>query len=416
MKNRPFKRLMASTMFWLALFVSLVISAPEGRAQGAPELGPGDEVLVLVPEGAELKEYRAVLDASGEVTLGVYGRVELKGQSVEGARVSVAKSLEAMLADTSGVHVTLLSRGAMVMVTGHVVKPGVVRLERGSHAWTALQAAGGPNPGADLSKVELLREGKRQVIDLRAYLTRGEGITDIVSPGDTLFVPADATMPAVHASPAALLDSRSLEGKIVVLGEVNEPGIFDHGDGMTYLQALALAKGPAPNADLEYGFLIRRQGTTRVDLAAELRGERAGSPLPEAKDGLILYIPLLDLKRPITHRPVAHVMGEVARPGEVLVDEEGKPLVVVLSQTGGPTSKANPRKVRVVNKQKGMTIASTYDIERYARRGGAAGDARVKPGDLVMVETRDQDRVRRAARTISDVAIIATTFALLLAL
>ena len=414
-KTTP-KRLATSTLFWLTLFFSLVIGAPAGRAQEAPKLGPGDEVMILIPEGAELEEHRVVLDTSGEVGQGVYGRVQIKGQTIAQARDSISKALSTMLADTSGVHVTIVSRGALVMVTGHVAKPGVVRLELGASAWTAIQGAGGPNPGADLTRVERIHEGNRQVIDVRAYLTRGEGADVAMAPGDTLFVPADVTMPAAHASTAALLDARALDGKIVVLGEVGEPGIFTHGEGMTFLQALALAKGASPNGDLEYCYAIQRQGATRVDLSRELRGEVGASVMPKVEGGLILYVPLLDLKRPITHRPVAHVMGEVARPGEVLVDEQGKPLVVVLSQTGGPTSKANPKRVRVVRQQGGMTIASTYDLERYGRRGGFVGQARVYPGDVVMVETRDQDRVKRIARTISDVAIIATTFALLLAL
>lgn len=414
--NNSTKRLTTSTLFWFALFFSMVIGAPAGKAQEASVLGPGDEVMILIPEGAELEEHRVVIDTSGEVALGVYGRVQLKGQTLAQARASLSSALSTMLADTSGVHVTVLSRGALVMVTGHVAKPGVVRLELGAPAWTAIQGAGGPNPGADLTRVERIHEGTKQIIDVRAYLTRGEGAAVTLAPGDTLFVPADMTLPAAHASTAALLDARSLDGKVVVLGEVAEAGIFTHGEGMTFLQALALARGASPNGDLEYCYAIQREGSTRVDLSRELRGEVGATVIPKVEGGVILYVPLLDLKRPITHRPVAHVMGEVARPGEVLVDAQGKPLVVVLSQTGGPTSKANPRRVRVVRQQSGMTIASTYDLERYGRRGGFAGQARVYPGDMVMVETRDQDRVKRIARTISNVAIIATTFALLLAL
>ncbi len=414
--NNSTKRLTTSTLFWFALFFSMVIGAPAGKAQEASVLGPGDEVMILIPEGAELEEHRVVIDTSGEVALGVYGRVQLKGQTLAQARASLSSALSTMLADTSGVHVTVLSRGALVMVTGHVAKPGVVRLELGAPAWTAIQGAGGPNPGADLTRVERIHEGTKPIIDVRAYLTRGEGAAVTLAPGDTLFVPADMTLPAAHASTAALLDARSLDGKVVVLGEVAEAGIFTHGEGMTFLQALALARGASPNGDLEYCYAIQREGSTRVDLSRELRGEVGATVIPKVEGGVILYVPLLDLKRPITHRPVAHVMGEVARPGEVLVDAQGKPLVVVLSQTGGPTSKANPRRVRVVRQQSGMTIASTYDLERYGRRGGFAGQARVYPGDMVMVETRDQDRVKRIARTISDVAIIATTFALLLAL
>ena len=122
-KTTP-KRLATSTLFWLALFFSLVIGAPAGRAQEAPKLGPGDEVMILIPEGAELEEHRVVLDTSGEVGLGVYGRVQIKGQTIAQARDSISKALSTMLADTSGVHVTIVSRGALVMVTG----PSTLRL------------------------------------------------------------------------------------------------------------------------------------------------------------------------------------------------------------------------------------------------------------------------------------------------
>jgi competence protein ComEA len=46
----------------------------------------------------------------------------------------------------------------VVAVSGHVVRPGLVRLPPGSRVADAIQAAGGPLPGVDLSTINLARK------------------------------------------------------------------------------------------------------------------------------------------------------------------------------------------------------------------------------------------------------------------
>lgn len=404
-----------SARVWIAWACLLAVTAWANLAiAGGQRVGQGDELLVVIPEGDELKEVRAVVDGDGVIALGIYGRVQLDGLDEDEARAAVEAALSEYLSSTAGVTVRLERRARRVLVTGHVKKPGAVRLVAGETMWEAVMRAGGPASGAALERV-ILHGEQAVTVDLGAHLRGGGGALPEVKAGDTIFVPAGAGVTSQVGAAGALLADEELRGKIFVLGAVRVPGLYERGEGGTTSGALAAAGGPTASAALGHARLLTREGAVHVDLLAVMMGEVAAGKLPQTEGGLILYVPSV-VKQGEEHAlSRTSIMGNVARPGEYpLRKEQG--LVETLARAGGPTDKADASRVTVVRREGGMTVASTYDVERYLRDGGPVALATVRPGDVVHVPGRDQDALRTVARFVSDVAIVAATFTLLLAL
>ncbi|MHB2020247.1 MAG: polysaccharide biosynthesis/export family protein [Candidatus Xenobia bacterium] len=81
-------------------------------------------------------------------------------------------------------------------VTGEVIQPGRYSLSTGANtAWRMIMAAGGPKPGAALSRVQLARigEGNVQTLDLSSGPTAPAASTPLKG-GDTLTVPVQRVL------------------------------------------------------------------------------------------------------------------------------------------------------------------------------------------------------------------------------
>ncbi len=399
---------------WLARACMMAVMAWGNLALAAGQrVGQGDELLVVIPEGDELKELRVVVDGDGVISLGIYGRVQLDGLDEEEARAAVEAALSEYLSSTAGVTVRLERRARRVLVTGHVMKPGAVHLVAGETMWEAVMRAGGPASGAALERV-ILHGEKPVTVDLGAHLRDGGKLPEVKA-GDTIFVPAGAGVTSQVGAAGALLADDEFKGKIFVLGAVRVPGLYERGEGGTTSGALASAGGPTASAALGHSRILTRDGAVHVDLLAVMMGEVAAGKLPQTEGGLILYVPSVVKQGEENALSRASIIGNVARPGEYpLRGEQG--LVETLARAGGPTDKADATRVTVVRREAGMTVASTYDVKRYLRDGGPVAMATVRPGDVIHVPGREGDALRTIARFVSDVAIVAATFTLLLAL
>ena len=119
-----------------------------------------------------------------------------------------------------------------VFVFGGVRSPGIYTATPLSRMSDIITVAGGPQRGASLRRVELIREGDAAVLDLTRFSTLGElDANPTVEPGDRIRV------------------SR-VEHPVSVRGEVHFPGNFDLLAGETLGDAILFAGGSTQNADL----------------------------------------------------------------------------------------------------------------------------------------------------------------------
>ena len=155
----------------LGLWMMIALVAwPLAAWADAARVGQGDEVLVIIPEGSELRELHVVVDGEGAVALGIYGRVVVAGLDEAEAGAAVEAALSEYLSSTAGVTVRLERRARQVLVTGRVKTPGAVRLLAGESLWDAVMRAGGPMQGAALDRVVLHGESP-VTVDVSAHLS-----------------------------------------------------------------------------------------------------------------------------------------------------------------------------------------------------------------------------------------------------
>jgi protein involved in polysaccharide export with SLBB domain len=396
-----------SFAFSLALLAVTVFGASSARAQGvAPDraLQAGDEVLIVIPERGSTLETTHVIDESGEVALGLYGRVRLAGMDPLDARDALRAHLGAFLRNTGSVYITLLQPQALVFVSGMVESPGLVTVPDGRDAWSAVQAAGGVIEGADLSQVRVLRRQDEIVVDVRAFLT-GEEPPYPLRAGDTVFVPASADLPAASSGSRAFLSDEALRGRVFVLGAVTSPGVYDANDGVDVVMVLAGAGGPTTEASIEQARLVTAEGTLSVPLGAIMRGERDSVTVP-TQAGSILYIPFRGESASPDMAIGISVLGGANGAGFVETALP-LPLTQVIALAGGSSVDANLRRVEHVRQGPTFTVASRYNLRRFFRRGGGASSILVYPGDVLHLDQRERPW-ETFIGVVSDLALVAS--------
>lgn len=255
----------------------------------------GDYLLYQVLEEREPAQIVFVNDR-GEINLPLIENVSAKGKTCRELAFEIKERLE----ETFFYQATVLlrfehadnSRGRVNLV-GRVLRPGPINIPADEimTVSSALTQSGGVLPGADLSKVELVRESsdepgeeERFIVDVRDVLENGNLSADkIVRPNDIIIVP----------------ELRSAGAKFYITGMVVREGVYNlpaDGEPLTVSEAILNAGGFQPYADQDEVELIRAKedGTDgserlKVDVEGILEGRNTGSD-PEVKPGDIIHV------------------------------------------------------------------------------------------------------------------------------
>lgn len=225
-----------------------------------------------------------------------------------------------------------------VLVLGEVAKPGLYTFKEGDRLLDAIARAGGTTPQADLAAATLTvpsQEGPAQ--SASGQLASGQpGSAQSVLPLDlkALLAQKDPQMNRKLVGGEVIYVPEA-KRQVLVLGEVARPGLYNFKEGDRLLDAIAMAGGTTPDADLRAATLtFSGQNMMRVDLAALMARSDPSAQVQnvELKGGEALYIP--EAKRQVL------VLGEVAKPG-LYTFKEGDRLLDALALAGGPTAKAD---------------------------------------------------------------------------
>lgn len=151
-----------ASLFALILTAFLGCSAPTGRGIAAEdlvppllELSPGDVVEVTFPGATNLNGIHRI-GPEGSITMPLVGQVQAAGRTADELRTDLTRLYDKELKDKE-VLVAIAGSGNAVYVTGAVLRPAKVPLDRPLTALEAIMEAGGFAETANRKKVTVIR-------------------------------------------------------------------------------------------------------------------------------------------------------------------------------------------------------------------------------------------------------------------
>lgn len=179
-----------------------------------------------------------------------------------------------------------------IYVMGSVGHPGRYAFSEGLSFLDILTAADGPSASADILDIRVAHRGEPRdrvsKVNLAAYFESGDDtLLPHVRPGDVIFVP-DRNRNWLEESPA---------DTIRVLGAIAKPGRYRFHDGMTILDLLAEAGGPANNALQEKIVVVNLSccgNQARLFNLVDFAKSGDFSKLPVVRMGDTVYVPSAD--------------------------------------------------------------------------------------------------------------------------
>ncbi len=248
-------RRFAGALLALLLIASAAFGAEEYK------IGPGDMLKINFWQDPTLNtDVRVAQD--GTITLDIVGEIDAAGRTTQELQNEIVRQMSRLNKRISQAVVRVTGYNYQyVFVSGQVQHPGKLTFEEIPDLWTIINEAGGAAETGDLSRVTIIRggddAGKVEVVDVAAAIASGN-IKSLpkIRRGDTIDIPRTPIgLPA-----GDLARNRERKNLIYVVGAVGTPGPVEYQDNVDVLEAVALAGGPAENADLKKVRIISKDG------------------------------------------------------------------------------------------------------------------------------------------------------------
>ena len=132
----------------ISFFAALsLLSEGPAPAPDTYTLGPGDQIVVRVPDFEEIDNKSIPIDLKGSVNLPAVGRIQASGLTTEQLEAAIAERLKKYLVKPDvSVYLTEM-RSQPVSILGQVQTPGVHQLQGQKNLFEVLSLAGGLRPG-----------------------------------------------------------------------------------------------------------------------------------------------------------------------------------------------------------------------------------------------------------------------------
>ena len=260
-----------------------------------------------------------------------------------------------------------------VTVSGEVRNPGVHRTTGDLHVRDAVYLAGGLTPDALLSDAQVFRRanGKTEVVsvNLEAALKGDPGNNLLLQPRDRLIIHRDLA----KADPAS----------VKIEGEVERPGKYPLGNGMTASDLVRIAGGFKRSAYTDLADLSRYV----VQDGAIVQGEHEQVDIAKAFTSRDADVPLRDGDT-LTIRPIAgfnNIGATVTLKGEVMHPsvygiKDGERLSTVLKRAGGFGPDAYPQGI-VLSRDSLRTMEEQNRLDLLSRlQAESSNQPKYKPG------------------------------------
>lgn len=180
-------------------------------------------------------------------------------------------------------------------------------------------------------------------------------------------------------SPVVSVSLREINSyRVYVLGGVAKPGVLSSKSQITLLQALALAGGLTPGADLTLGYVARANKRLDADFRKlVMQGDLSQNIILKPEDVVVV---------PASPKNAVFVMGEVRNPGTIPLEQEGGYTILqVLARAGGFSQFAKPSRTVIIREEGSGKQIIPVDVQKIIDNPQGANDVVLKPGDVVFV-------------------------------
>ena len=231
---------------------------------------PGQQYVLQVGDRLEITFWQEpdlnanpVVAQNGTVEIPIAGRIQAVGLTASELSQRIIDEISRYRIKITQASVVINEyQGNKIYVTGQVGTPGTYSFEVIPNLWRVLQEAGGLSETANLEKISVIREsegsGDILQVDLTRYFERGD-VSQLpeLQGGDTIHVP---TRPSIN-SPVDVSSPFAQKNEIYIAGEVVSPGRYNLERDIDLWDAIILAGGPTPSANLsDVKILNRREG------------------------------------------------------------------------------------------------------------------------------------------------------------
>lgn len=248
-------------------------------------LGPGDEISITVFGYEEYTATRTI-SPSGTIPLPLIGSVVAAGKTSETLAQELASRLNHFLVEPTVTISIATLRPVFVTITGEVQRPGPVQLQNPNSASSqnrnspqtglptlssAIMAAGGITPRADLRQVQIKRplpNGDLTTLTVNLWdgmMAEAYLADPTLQYGDTVVIPQ---LPADAIIDRRLIARTSLAPETVrvrVVGEVTRPGEVQVPPNSSLSSAVAIAGGPTVDARMSEVNFIRLNDQGQIE-------------------------------------------------------------------------------------------------------------------------------------------------------
>jgi polysaccharide biosynthesis/export protein len=332
-------------------------------------VGPSD-VFAISVTAASLTTYTVAVTPEGSLIIPSVGEVSVAGLTLAEAKSRILEEIKKKFVGGKASATLLVPRPILVLVSGHVLNPGIYEATAVSRANKALELANAPRRGQSPDLAEKFikegstrniilkhRDGSESRVDIVKFMAMNQGRWNpFLREGDIIVVP--------RRDPARYV--------VAIYGEVNVPGRYEHvaGDGVRDLVNIAHGFTPLAQTDsLEFSRLSwDGSGMTGQILSwSSLCSDSSRDLLLEPGDRV-----MVKAKSDLREDYFVVVAGEVVAPGTYPITKNATRLSEIIRRAGGFTEFAS---LATAELSRHSVSPEDLDYERrVSLRGGTSAD------------------------------------------
>jgi polysaccharide export outer membrane protein len=241
-------------VIWIILILGLLLSFPVYSFSQEYRIGPEDVLNISFWQQPDLNSALKVRQ-DGKISLPVIGEIMAAGLTPFELQKKIVEKISFYNKSISQATVVIVEYNSQkVFVQGQVNRPGKYSFESIPNLWEVITEAGGPAEGADLSAVKIIRggdeAGKTLRVNLAQALEKGD-FTKLpkLKIGDTVEIPRSIlSFGTERGAPAPSFTGRNV---YYIYGQVARPNVYPLEGEIDLLDAIVLAGGPTPNANMK---------------------------------------------------------------------------------------------------------------------------------------------------------------------